>query len=184
MNNQEHALQHTTLRIVRGIDAINLAAGAALRWLVVLIPCITVGYAVARKLTPWGHNGLSEVQWFLHAWVFMGAAGYTLLRNAHVRVEVLSARWPWRLRCGIEIAMHGLLWPACVYMAWHFWRYWLDSAAGPDGPEDVLTGLQRWPLKLAFFMGFALLLLQSLAEVLRRISWLRGWAPPPADAAP
>jgi TRAP-type mannitol/chloroaromatic compound transport system permease small subunit len=168
---------------VRAIDAVNRRAGEVLRWLVLVIPCITVGYAVVRRLTPWGHNGFSEAQWFLYAWVFMAGAGYTLLRDGHVRVDVLSVRWSWQARCRIEIALHVLLWPACAYMAWHFWGYWMRSAQGPDGPEDVLTGLQRWPLKLAFFVGFALLLLQSVAEVLRRIAWLRGWLPAP-QAAP
>lgn len=177
-------LRDMVVRTTRGIDAVNRAAGITVRWLVVVIPCITVAYAVVRKLTPWGHNGWTEVQWFLYAWVFMAGAGYTLLRDGHVRVDVLAARWPWRRRCGVEIAMHLLLWPPCIYMAWHFWHYWVASAAGPDGPEDVLTGLQRWPLKLAFFAGFALLLLQSAAEVLRRVAWLRGWMPAPREGAP
>lgn len=178
------ALARRVLRTVEGIDGLNRACGAALRWVVLLIPCITVGYALMRKLTPWGHNGWSEAQWFLYAWVFMAGAGYTLLRDAHVRVDVLSARWPPRVRWRIELALHVLLWPACVYMAWHFWRFFLASAAGPDGPEDVLSGLQRWPLKLAFFTGFALLLLQSVAEVLRRVALLRGWTAPRTGAEP
>jgi TRAP-type mannitol/chloroaromatic compound transport system permease small subunit len=177
------AARHAALRAVRAIDSINGAAGAALRWLVLAIPCITVVYAAVRKLTPWGHNGWTELQWFLYAWVFMAGAGYTLLRGEHVRVDVFASRWTWRTRCRVEIAMHALLWPACAYMAWHFWGYWVASAAGPDGPEDVLTGLQRWPLKLAFFTGFALLWLQSIAEVLRRLAWLRGWAALPDRGA-
>lgn len=171
------AWRNAALHTVTGIDTLNRFAGAVLRWLVLVIPCITVVYGLVRRLTPWGHNGVSEAQWFLYAWVFMAGAGYTLLRDGHVRVDVLSARWSWRRRSGIEIALHLLLWPPCTYMAWHFWYYWIASVAGPDGPEDVLTGLQRWPLKLAFFTGFSLLLLQSIAEVLRRIAWLRGWIP-------
>ncbi|MGE3346776.1 MAG: TRAP transporter small permease subunit [Ramlibacter sp.] len=168
-------VRSAALIAIAAIDKANRKAGEVLRWLVLVIPFITVGYAVVRRLTPWGHNGFSEAQWFLYAWVFMAGTGYTLLKNGHVRVDVLSARWPWRTRCRVEIAFHVLLWPACAYMAWHFWIYWFASASGPDGPEDVLIGLQRWPLKLAFFAGFALLLLQSLAEVLRRIAWLQGW---------
>jgi TRAP-type mannitol/chloroaromatic compound transport system permease small subunit len=176
-------LRDTALRAVSVIDALNEAVGAALRWLILVIPCITVSYAAIRSLTPWGHNGFSEAQWFLYAWVFMAGAGYTLLKGGHVRVDVLSARWPGRRRWVVEIAFHVLLWFPCGYMAWNFWGYWIASAGGPDGPEDVLTGLQRWPLKLAFFVGFALLLLQSAAEVMRRIAWLRGWAPRPEDTS-
>lgn len=171
-------VHRSALAAVDAIDALNRGVGATLRWLVLAIPCIAVVYAVVRKLTPWGHNGWSELQWFLYAWVFMAGAGYTLLRGEHVRVDVLAARWHWRTRCRVEIAMHLLLWPACAYMAWHFWGFWVASASRPDGPEDVLLGLQRWPLKLAFFAGFTLLGLQSVAEVLRRVAWLRGWTPP------
>lgn len=178
MSRVRKALLGTT----RGIDAINRIAGEALRWLVFVIPCIGVSYALVRRLTPWGHNGFSELQWFLFAWLFMAGAGYTLLRDGHVRIDVLSSRWPWRRRARVEIALHVLLWFPCMYMAWHFWVFWTASAGGPDGPEDVLSGLQRWPLKLAFFCGFALLLLQSVAEVLRRVAWLRGWVPAPQAA--
>lgn len=175
------ALRRAALHAVAGIDALNARVGGALRWLILVIPCITVCYAVIRRLLPWGHNGFSEAQWFLYTWVFMVGAGYTLLRDGHVRVDVLSARWPPRRRWWIEIALHVLLWFPCCYMAWHFWGYWVASASGPDGPEDVLTGLQRWPLKLAFFAGFALLLLQSVAEVIRRVAWLRSWSAAPQD---
>jgi TRAP-type mannitol/chloroaromatic compound transport system permease small subunit len=164
------------LAATAAIDAVNRTAGSGLRWLVLVIPLITVVYTLVRKATDWGHNGMTEAQWFLYAWVYMGGAGYTLLRNEHVRVDVLAGRWSERTRCRIEIALHLLLWPACAYMAWHFWSFWLVSASGSDGPEDVLTGLQRWPLKLAMFIGFALLWLQSVAEVLRRVAVLRGWS--------
>jgi TRAP-type mannitol/chloroaromatic compound transport system permease small subunit len=172
--------QRAALRAVEAADAVNRATGSVLRWVVVVIPCITVAYSLVRALTPWGYNGWTEAQWFLYAWVYMAGAGYALQQGGHVRIDVLSCRWPRAVRWRVEIALHLLLWPACAYMAWHFWHYWVVSATGPDGPEDVLTGLQRWPLKLAFFVGFALLLMQSVAEALRRLAWLRGWSPAPA----
>jgi TRAP-type mannitol/chloroaromatic compound transport system permease small subunit len=171
------------LRVVAAVDGVNLLAGALLRWVVVAIPLLAAGYTLARKLLPWGHNGFTEAQWFAFAWVWMAGAGYTLLRDQHVRIDVLSTRWRDRTRWQVEIAMHLLLWPPCLYMACWFWLFWVASAQGSDGPEDVLSGLQRWPLKLSMFCGFALLWLQSLAEVLRRIAFLRGWARPPAGAA-
>ncbi len=168
------------LRGIAAVDALNRTVGSVLRWGVLVIPLVTVAYAAVRKATAWGHNGFTEVQWFLYAWIYLGCAGYALLRGEHVRVEVLAERWPWRIRSRVEIAMHVLLWPALAYMAWHYWHFWTASAGSRDGPEDVLSGLQRWPLKLAMFAGFFLLLLQSAAEALRHAAMLRGWLPAPA----
>ncbi len=161
------------------IDRVNGRVGETVRWLVVVIPVITVGYALVRKLTDWGHNGMTELQWFLFAWVFLVGGAYTLLRDEHIRVDVLRERFPLKVKCWIDIAMHVLLViPACTYMAWHYWFFWTHSLVTSDGPEDVLTGLNRWPLKLALFLGFSLLALQCVAEVLRRMSVLRGWLSP------
>lgn len=166
------------LRAINMVDRMNQRVGETVRWLVVVIPVITVGYAVVRKLTDWGHNGMTELQWFLFAWVFLVGGAYALLRDQHIRVDVLRGRFSIRLQCWIDIAMHVFfVIPACTYMAWHYWFFWTHSLLSSDGPEDVLTGLNRWPLKLALFLGFSLLALQCIAEVMRRLSVLRGWLP-------
>lgn len=177
-------MRRACLQLVALIDATNRHAGHALRWLVLVIPLITVVYGVVRRLTPWGHNGVSELQWFLFAWVFLVGAGYTLLRDEHVRVDLLRNALPQHWRHRIDLVLHAVLvLPGCAYLAWHCWFFWTHSLVTPDGPEDVLTGLQRWPLKLALFAGFVLLGLQSLAEILRRMAWLRGWTPHSPEGA-
>lgn len=90
-------------------------------------------------------------------------------------------------RCCIDIAFLLPLLLVCVQLAVAYWSFWLTSAAQREGPEDVLTGLERWPVKLALFAGFALLALQCVSELLKRWAVLRGWLPAaaayPADAA-
>ena len=164
-------------RCVAGIDAVTLRAGETVRWLTLAIPVVCVAYAVARKLFRWGHNGFSELQWYLFACVYLVAAGYTLLRQEHVRVDVLWRRFPLRMRCAVELLFLVPLGLICTQMALAYWQFWIVSFGQREGPEDVLVGLERWPVKLALFAGFALLALQCLAEVLRRACVLRGWLP-------
>ena len=175
------------LPLVAGIDTLTRHAGESVRWLTLAIPVVCVSYAVARKLFRWGHNGFSELQWYLFGCVYLVAAGYTLLRQEHVRVDVLWRRFGPRTRCMIDLAFLVPLGLICVYLAQDYWGFWLVSLRQREGPEDVLVGLERWPVKLALFIGFTLLALQCLAEALRRLCVLRGWLPAtallPAGAA-
>lgn len=177
----------------RLIDGVTRQVGGAVRWLTLAIPLVCFGYAVARKLLAWGHNGFSELQWYLFATIYLGAAGYTLLCGQHVRVDVLWRRWSVRTKSAIDLAFLMALAPICVYLAVSYWDFWRVSVKQGEGPEDVLVGLERWPLKLALFVGFSLLALQCTAEALKRLAVLRGWLraevvfsssdlPPPASA--
>ncbi len=164
-------------RLVARIDTLTLRVGEAVRWLTLAIPLVCVAYAAVRKAFHWGHNGLSELQWYLFACVYLVAAGYTLLRRAHVQVDVLRQRLSLRAGCIIDLLFLGPLGMVCVYLACSYWAFWTDSLLRREGPEDVLVGLERWPVKLALFIGFSLLALQCLAEALRRVCVLRGWLP-------
>ncbi|WP_284617114.1 TRAP transporter small permease subunit [Aquabacterium humicola] len=177
-------LRQALPRLVARIDAVTLRAGETARWLTLAIPVVCVSYALVRKLFRWGHNGFSELQWYLFACVYLVAAGYTLLRQGHVRVDVLWRRFPQRTRWIIDLVGLSLLAPICGYLAWAYWTFWTVSLRQREGPEDVLVGLERWPVKLALFAGFTLLALQCLAEALRLVGALRGWpaAAPPATA--
>jgi TRAP-type mannitol/chloroaromatic compound transport system permease small subunit len=172
------------LGLVRALDGLTAAVGGAVRWLTLAIPLVCFVYAVLRKLLPWGHNGFSELQWYLFATVYLLAAGYTLARDQHVRVDVFWRRFSTTTRCGIDILFLLPLLAVCVHLAVAYWGFWLASAAQREGPEDVLTGLERWPIKFALFAGFALLALQCTCELLRRWAVLRGWLPPPEQAVP
>jgi TRAP-type mannitol/chloroaromatic compound transport system permease small subunit len=157
------------------LDRITRAVGDAVCWLTLLIPLVCFGYAVVRKLARWGHNGFSELQWYLFATVYLLAAGYTLLRDQHVRVDVFWRVFRPATRCAIDIALLLPLLVVCLFLANAYWDFWLVSAAQREGPEDVLTGLERWPIKLALFVGFGLLAMQCASELLKRWAVLRGW---------
>lgn len=165
------------LAVTGAIDHLTLAVGTSVRWLTLLIPMVCFGYAVARKLFPWGHNGFSELQWYLFATVYLLAAGYTLLKDQHVRVDFFWRGFAVRTRCLIDLAFLMPLLGVCVALSVSYWDFWTVSVKLREGPEDVLTGLERWPIKLALFIGFALLALQVFSELLKRIACLAGWMP-------
>lgn len=165
------------LELAAGIDRLTRAVGESVRWLTLAIPIVCVGYAVARKLFHWGHNGFSESQWYLFAFVYLLSAGYTLSLDQHVRVDFFWRRFGSRTKCWIEIPFLLGLAAVCGCLAWAYWAFWTTSFAQREGPEDVLVGLERWPVKLALFLGFLLLGLQCVGETLKRIGVLAGWLP-------
>lgn len=171
------ALGAGVVALAAAIDRVTMAVGGAVRWLTLAIPLVCVAYAVARKLLPWGHNGFSELQWYLFAAVYLLAAGYTLLLDQHVRVDFFWRRFGTATRCRIDLAFLLPLMAVCGYLAVSYWDFWLVSLRQREGPEDVLTGLERWPVKLALFAGFSLLALQCASEALKRAAVLRRWLP-------
>lgn len=160
------------------LDGVTTAAGETVRWLTLVIPVVCVAYAVARKLFPWGHNGFSELQWYLFGIVYLISAGYTLMRGQHVRVDFFWRRLRPASRWRLELLFLVPLALIAAYLAHGYWGFWLTSLMQREGPEDVLIGLERWPLKLALFVGFALLAMQSISETLRRSCFLLGWLEP------
>jgi TRAP-type mannitol/chloroaromatic compound transport system permease small subunit len=167
-----------TLTVSRAIDRATTKVGQTVRWLTLLIPVVCVGYALTRKFLRIGHNGFTELQWYLFAAVYLLAAAYTLLSDEHVRVDVLWNRFGVRLKCVVDIAFFIPLAVLSFYLTALYWDFWTVSLSQREGPEDVLIGLERWPVKLALFAGFFLLGLQCLSEVLKRIAILKSWLTP------
>lgn len=163
------------LALAHGIDRITLCVGHTVRWLTLAIPLVCFSYAAARKVFPWGHNGFSELQWYLFAFVYLLAAGYTLLLGQHVRVDFFWRRFRHTTKCWIDLGFLVPLLGVCLYLAFSYWDFWVVSLRQRETPEDVLTGLERWPIKLALFAGFTLLAFQCLAESIKRLALLKGW---------
>jgi TRAP-type mannitol/chloroaromatic compound transport system permease small subunit len=163
--------------VTAALDGVTRAVGGAARWLTLAIPLVCFTYAVIRKLFPWGHNGFSELQWYLFAAVYLLAAGYTLLLGQHVRVDFFWRRFGPTARCCVDIGFLLPLMAICLYLAASYWDFWLVSFRQREGPEDVLVGLERWPVKLALFLGFSLLALQCASEALKRAAVLKRWLP-------
>ena len=164
------------LAFARAIDALNDRIGRAVSWLVLAAVLVSAGNALARYGLDRSSNAWLEIQWYLFSGVFLLAAGWTLQRNAHVRIDVLSGRCSERVRAWIDV-LGGLvfLMPMALLVLYFSWPMFVQSYTGHEISSDA-GGLVRWPVKLLIPAGFMLLALQGIAEVLKRIARLRGIA--------
>ena len=162
------------LAFSRGVDAISAAFGRIADWMVLASCAISAGNAAVRYGFSMSSNGWLEVQWYLFAGVVMLGASYTLERNEHVRVDLVYGSVGPRVRLWIDIfGLVFFLLPGMVLLTWMTWPFFLDSFLRDEGSPNA-GGLIRWPVKLLMPLGFALVTLQGLAELVKRIAALRG----------
>ena len=165
------------LTLARAIDALNLCVGRTVSWLVLVAVLVSAGNALARYGFDLSSNAWLEIQWYLFSAIFLLGAGWTLLRNAHVRIDVLSSRVSDRTRALIDI-LGGLLFllPMALLILYFSRPMFVQSYVGHEISSDA-GGLVRWPVKLLIPAGFALLALQGLSELIKRIAFVRGIDP-------
>ncbi|HWH72830.1 MAG TPA: TRAP transporter small permease subunit [Methylibium sp.] len=172
------------LRLARGIDALNEFVGRTVLWLVLAAVLISAGNAVVRKLLNTSSNAWLEIQWYLFAAVFLLAAGYTLLRQEHVRIDVLLGRFPRRTQVAVEcFGLVAFLLPFVVVVIALVWPLVVGAYVSGERSPNA-GGLIRWPVYALVPAGFALLGLQGLSELIKRAGFLAGRAPDPAAARP
>jgi len=168
------------LPFAHGIDRLNLLVGRVVMWLVLVAVLVSAGHAIVRYLLHTSSNAWLELQWYLFSAIFLLCAGYTLLRNEHIRIDIVTARFSKRTRTWIDI-LGGVLFllPMAVLIGWLSWPVFVESWVRDEISSDA-GGLVRWPAKLLIPVGFLLLTLQAVSEIIKRIAFLRGEAPDPA----
>ncbi len=176
------------LAISRVIDAINEYIGRWVSWLVLATTLVSAGNALSRYIFGVSSNAWLELQWYLFAAIFLIAAGYTLKHNGHVRIDIFYGRLSARAQAWIDLAGGALfLMPVCVLLTWFSWHGFIDALEGAEMSPDA-GGLMRWPVRLTIPLGFALLALQGLSEIIKRAAFLAGKAPltldPPTASTP
>ena len=167
----------TLLALARGIDRLNELTGRAVKWLVLAATLISAGNALLRYGFDLSSNAWLEAQWYLFALIVLLGAGYTLKHNGHVRIDVFYARWSPRLRAWVDLlgALLFLL-PFTALLVWLGWGVFVESWRVAETSPDA-GGLARWPIKLIIPLGFALLFLQGVAEIIHRAARLAGHEP-------
>lgn len=167
------------LKLSRAIDWLNAQVGKYVIWLIFAATVISALNAIVRKVFNYSSNGFLEVQWYLFAWSFLVAAGYTLLHREHVRIDVLNSRLSKKAQVWIDIIGFAFfLTPLCIMVLYMgvpmvIEKYQSAEMSGNPG------GLIRWPVWLALPIGFFLLMLQGWSELIKRIAFLRGAGPDP-----
>jgi TRAP-type mannitol/chloroaromatic compound transport system permease small subunit len=169
------------LALSRAIDAITERVGRLVYWLVLVVVLISAANATVRKLFNYSSNAYLEIQWYLFSVIFLFGAGYTLLRNEHVRIDIIAGKLSRRAQNWIDVVgIVAFLWPMSLVIMWLAWPLFLDSYARNEVSTNA-GGLTIWPARLMIPVGFALLLTQSVSELIKRIAFLRGRAPDPLE---
>ena len=162
------------LPLSRFIDAISIGLGKFVMWLILAATAISAGNAVLRKTFNIGSNAYLEIQWYLFAAVFMLGVGYVMLKNAHVRIDFVATHLSKRANATIDaigivvftiplaIIMVNLGWPICA-------RAFMSGEMSQNS-----GGLIRWPVVMLVPLGFALLIMQAISELIKRLAFLTG----------
>jgi TRAP-type mannitol/chloroaromatic compound transport system permease small subunit len=167
-----------SLRVAHAIDRLTGAVGRAVAWLALLMVLIGAFNASARYLGRFlgvhlSSNAYLELQWYLFSTLFLLAAAWVLREDRHVRVDVLFGRLSVRARAIIDIVGTVLLlMPFAAFVLWASLpavrSSWLIREGSPDP-----GGLPRYPLKALILVGFALLLLQAVSQLIKQVHVLR-----------
>jgi len=173
---------HSLLTLSRLIDALNERVGKAIAWLVLAAVLVSTGNAIARKTLDFSSNAFLELQWYMFSAIFLLGGAYALLKQEHVRIDILYSRFSRRTQVALDIFGTLLfLLPFALLILWLSWPFFLDALrSGEHSPNP--GGLLLWPAKLLIPSGFLLLLLQGGSEFIKRVAFLAGMAPDPSIA--
>ena len=158
------------------IDAMNEKIGLICNWLVLLACVVSAGNAMVRYAYDQSSNAWLEVQWYMFAIIVMFGAAYTLRKNEHVRVDILYMTLSRRGQLWIDIlGTLVFLIPTCAILAWLSWPFFMQSFNVLESSSNA-GGLLRWPIKLVLPLGFALVALQGISELIKRVAFLNDYA--------
>jgi TRAP-type mannitol/chloroaromatic compound transport system permease small subunit len=168
------------LRLSRAIDSLNDVIGRNVYWLILVAVLVSTINALVRYTFDISSNAWLELQWYLFSAVFLLCAGYTLGRNEHVRIDIIAGRMSRRTQAWIDL-LGGLIFllPMSLIIMYLSWPVFIESYTRHEFSSDA-GGLLRWPARLLVPVGFLLLSLQGVSEVIKRIAFLRGLIPEPA----
>jgi TRAP-type mannitol/chloroaromatic compound transport system permease small subunit len=163
------------------MDRTSERIGHTIYWLVlaaVLISCVN---AIIRKAFNWSSNSLLEIQWYLFSAIFLFCAGYTLLRNQHVRIDVISGRLSKRTQAWIDIlgTLFFLL-PLAIMVMYLSWPVFVQAYQRHEVSTNA-GGLIIWPARLLVPIGFLLLAAQGISELIKRVAFLKRLIPDPSE---
>ncbi|MBN9598563.1 MAG: TRAP transporter small permease subunit [Afipia sp.] len=162
------------LKLTRIADGISDVAGYIAKWLVLLACAVSAGNAVVRYLFSYSSNGLLEIQWYMFGGIVLLGAAQTLRLNEHVRVDLLYSNVSDRTRLWIDIfGFTFFLLPVMGYLVSLTWPFFYNSFKSGEMSMNA-GGLILWPAKLLLPLGFSLLFLQGVAELVKRIAALTG----------
>jgi TRAP-type mannitol/chloroaromatic compound transport system permease small subunit len=165
------------LSLSRLIDALNERIGHIVYWLVLVMVLVSSANATSRYVFSIASNAWLELQWYLFAAVFLLCSGYTLRHNEHIRIDVVASRFTRRTQLWIDVfGTVFFLLPMAIIILWLSWPIFINAWVSNEMSSNA-GGLIRWPARLLVPVGFFLLTLQGMSELIKRIAILRGVIP-------
>lgn len=172
-----------TGKLVSMIDTLNAWVARCSFWLVLVLVLETAASAIVLKVFDVGSNAFIEIRWYLFSAIFLFGAGYALQKNAHVRIDVLTGRCSRRTQAMIDIfGTLVFLFPLAVLVIWMSSGVFVEAFVSGEKSSSA-GGLVLWPARMMVPLGFGLLCLQGVAEILKRLLFLCGEGPDPLAAA-
>lgn len=170
------------LKLSRGVDAVNFRIGKIVSWLILLAVIVSAANAVVRKVFDSSSNSWLELQWVLFSAVFLLCAPWTLIANEHIRIDIVNNLLPKQVRNSIDVIGHAFfLLPLTIIMFVTSVPFFIDSLEINEQSNSA-GGLPQWPAKFLIVIGFALLFLQALSELVKRLAVMGGRIPDPSSS--
>ncbi|SNX67728.1 TRAP-type mannitol/chloroaromatic compound transport system permease small subunit [Cereibacter ovatus] len=168
------------LGLSRFIDRMNELIGRGISWLILIAIIISAGNATVRKILSTSSNAWLELQWYLFGAAFLFAAAYTLKQNEHIRIDIVYGLFSRRVQHWIDLFGHlFFLMPFVVLMLYYLGPYvqrsWISGEVSNNS-----GGLVIWPAKALLLVGFFLLALQGISEIIKKVAVMRGLIPDPS----
>jgi len=156
------------------IDRLNAWLSKYVIWLILVATLVSAINALVRKIFNTSSNAFLEVQWYFFAASFLLASAYTLLNNEHVKIDVIYSRFTRRTQTQIDIFGFAVfLLPMCTAILWFGIPFFLKGYASNEMSSNA-GGLIRWPVYAMIPLGFGLLWLQGVSELIKRVAFLQG----------
>jgi TRAP-type mannitol/chloroaromatic compound transport system permease small subunit len=169
------------LAFSRLVDRATERLGHTIYWLVLAAVLISAANAVVRKAFNYSSNSFLEIQWYLFSLIFLFCAGYALKHNDHVRIDIITGRLSARARAAIDIfGTVFFLLPMAILIMWLSWPVFVDAYVRNEVSTNA-GGLVIWPARLMVPIGFFLLIVQALSELIKRVAFLKGLVPDPSE---
>ena len=173
------AVLKALLPVTRVVDAVNTWIGKRIAWLILTAVVVSAVNATVRKIFDTSSNSWLELQWVLFSAVFLLCAPWTLLDNEHIRIDIVNNMLPKRVRDSIDAVGHAFfLLPLTIIMVVTGIPFFLRSVEINEQSGNA-GGLAQWPSKALIMVAFAILFMQGISELVKRIAVMRDLIPDP-----
>ena len=165
------------LSLSRLIDGMSNLIGRAMMWFLLATTLISASNAIIRKVFNISSNAFLEIQWYLFAAVFMLGSGYAFMKNAHVRIDFISSKFSARGRNIVDVlGIIIFVFPLCYLMIKLSWPVFYNAWVSGEMSSNA-GGLVRWPVYGVIPLGFVILAMQAVSELIKRVAFLTGNGP-------